>query len=102
MDTGDEAAAEKGDSQGTQGRLSLRQPAAGGRQRAANGHGRTAFCQLPAASCQLIEIVSVHRGSSIDPLQVFGLHRQHAILMLQHTLDEQERLPDDRHPLAIE
>src|SRR4051812_24758838 len=49
-----------------------------------------------------IKIMSVHRGAPIDPLQMLGLHRQHAVLMLQHALDEQERLADDGHPLAIE
>ena len=46
--------------------------------------------------------MSVNGGPTVDPLQMLGLHGYDTVLMLQYTLDEQERLPDDRHPLAIE
>src|SRR5882672_4924702 len=50
----------------------------------------------------LIKIVGVHRGAAVDPLQLLRLDREDAVLVLQHALDEQERLADDGQLLAIE
>src|SRR5688572_28358886 len=49
-----------------------------------------------------IKIVCVDRGAAFDALQALGPYGQYTILVLQNTFDEQERLADHGHPIAIE
>src|SRR5688572_582650 len=46
--------------------------------------------------------MSIDRSVALDALNTFGANRQHTILVLQDAIDDQERLADDHHPLAIE
>jgi len=46
--------------------------------------------------------VRVDGSRAVDALQPLCLHREHTVLMLQHAFNEQERLADHGHAVAIE
>ena len=50
----------------------------------------------------LVEIVRVHGGAAAEALHALGAHRQHAVLMLQHSVHQQERLAHHQLTLAVE
>ena len=44
----------------------------------------------------------VDRGGPFDAFDPLGANRQHAVLMLQDAVDQQERLADDGQRFAVE
>jgi hypothetical protein len=48
-----------------------------------------------------VEVVGIERRPHADALKALDSHRQHAVLVLQHALDEQKRLANDRQPFKI-
>jgi hypothetical protein len=52
--------------------------------------------------CRLVEVVRIDGHAAFDTLHALGPDREHTVLVLQHPVDEQERLAHHRHPVAIE
>src|SRR5688572_10627968 len=57
-----------------------------------------------SAWTRLMEVVRIDRDRrpTAKRMKPFGFHRCHAVLILQNAVDEQERLLENRQPIAVE